>query len=57
VLSFGIPLALVPLLIIASKREVMGSMVNPRWVSAFAGVLAAMIIALNVFLIQQLFFG
>jgi Mn2+/Fe2+ NRAMP family transporter len=35
----------------------MGSMVNPRWVSAFAGLLAAMIIALNVFLIQQLFFG
>jgi manganese transport protein len=57
VLSFGIPFALVPLLIIASKREVMGSMVNPRWVSAFAGLLAAMIIALNVFLIQQLFFG
>jgi manganese transport protein len=57
VLSFGIPFALVPLLIIAAKREVMGSMVNPRWVSAFAGALAAMIIALNVFLIQQLFFG
>ena len=57
VLSFGIPFALVPLLIIASKREVMGSLVNPRWLTAFAGVLAAMIIALNVFLIQQLFFG
>ena len=57
VLSFGIPFALVPLLIIAAKREVMGSMVNPRWLSAFAGVLAAMIIALNVFLLQQLFFG
>jgi manganese transport protein len=56
VLSFGIPFALVPLLIVASKREVMGSMANPRWLSAFAGVLAAMIIALNVFLLQQLFF-
>ena len=31
VLSFGIPFALVPLLIIASKREVMGDLVNPRW--------------------------
>ncbi len=57
VLSFGIPFALVPLLIIASKRSVMGPLVNPRWLSAFAGVLAAMIIGLNVFLIEQLFFG
>jgi manganese transport protein len=57
VLSFGIPFALVPLLVIASKREVMGSMVNPRWLTAFAGVLAAMIIGLNVFLLQQVFFG
>jgi manganese transport protein len=57
VLSFGIPFALVPLLIVASKREVMGDLVNPRWLSAFAGVIAALIIALNVFLLQQVFFG
>jgi manganese transport protein len=57
VLSFGIPFALVPLLIIASRRDVMGSMVNPRWLTSFAGLLAAMIIALNVFLLQQVFFG
>jgi manganese transport protein len=57
VLSFGIPFALVPLLMIASRREVMGAMVNPLWLTAFAGMLAAMIIALNVFLLQQVFFG
>ncbi len=57
VLSFGIPFALVPLLIIASKKEIMGSLVNPGWLSALAGVLAALIIALNVFLIQQVFFA
>jgi manganese transport protein len=57
VLSFGIPFALVPLLIIASKREVMGDLVNPRWLSALAGVLASLIIALNVFLLEQVFFG
>jgi manganese transport protein len=57
VLSFGIPFALVPLLIIASRREVMGDLVNPRWLTAFAGVLASLIIALNVFLLYQLFFG
>jgi manganese transport protein len=57
VLSFGIPFALVPLLIIASRREVMGELVNPRWLTAFAGALAGLIIALNVFLLQQVFFG
>ncbi|HEX7059925.1 MAG TPA: Nramp family divalent metal transporter [Solirubrobacterales bacterium] len=57
VLSFGIPFALVPLLMIASRREVMGALVNPRWLTTFAGVLAAMIIALNVFLLEQVFFG
>jgi manganese transport protein len=57
VLSFGIPFALVPLLMLAAKRDVMGELVNPRWLTAVAGVLAAMIIALNVFLLQQVFFG
>jgi manganese transport protein len=57
VLSFGIPFALVPLLMLASKKSVMGAMVNPRWLTGFAGALAAMIIALNVFLLQQVFFG
>jgi manganese transport protein len=57
VLSFGIPFALVPLLIIAANKEVMGDLVNPRWLSALAGVLASLIIALNVFLLFQVFFG
>ena len=57
VLSFGIPFALVPLLIIASRREVMGELVNPPWLTALAGTLAAMIIGLNVFLLFQVFTG
>ena len=57
VLSFGIPFALIPLLIIARRREVMGALVNPGWLTAVASVLAAMIIALNLFLLHQLFFG
>jgi manganese transport protein len=57
VLSFGIPFALVPLLLIAADREVMGDLVNPRWLSALAGFLASLIIALNAFLLFQLFFG
>ena len=57
VLSFGIPFALIPLLVIARRRNVMGALVNPGWLTALASVLAACIIALNVFLLQQLFFG
>ena len=34
VLSFGIPFALVPLLLIARERKVMGTLVNPRWLTA-----------------------
>jgi manganese transport protein len=57
VLSFGIPFALVPLLLIAADREVMGELANPRWLSALAGFLAALIIALNAFLLIQLAVG
>ena len=57
VLSFGIPFALIPLVVIARRPEVMGALVNPRWVTVLASVVAAMVISLNVFLLQQLFFG
>jgi manganese transport protein len=57
VLSFGIPFALVPLLLIAADRKVMGDLANPPWLSALAGFFAALIIALNVFLLYQVFFG
>ncbi len=55
VLSFGIPFALVPLLMIARRPEIMGSLANPGWLTAIAGTLAALIIGLNVFLIADLF--
>jgi manganese transport protein len=57
VLSFGIPFALVPLLMIAADRKVMGELANPKWLTALAGVLSTLIIALNVFLLVQVFFG
>ncbi len=55
VLSFGIPFALVPLVLIARRRDVMGALANPAWLSTLASVLAAMIIGLNVFLLEQVF--
>ncbi|HEY3552500.1 MAG TPA: Nramp family divalent metal transporter, partial [Solirubrobacterales bacterium] len=57
VLSFGIPFALVPLLMIAANKEVMKDLVNPRWLTAIAGALAGLIIALNAFLLLQLAVG
>jgi manganese transport protein len=56
VLSFGIPLALIPLVMLTMRRDVMGVHVNRR-VTTVAGVtLAALITALNVFLIYQQIF-
>ncbi len=57
VLSFGIPFALVPLLLIAADRRVMGELVNPGWLSALAGFFATLIIALNAFLLVDLAIG
>ena len=57
VLSFGIPFALIPLVLIARRRDVMGSLANPWWLTALAAALGGLIIALNVFLLQQVFLG
>jgi manganese transport protein len=55
VLSFGIPFALIPLVIFTSKREIMGILVNRRVTIAAAGVVALLISGLNVFLLAQTF--
>ena len=57
VLSFGIPFALVPLIILSRDHGVMGSMVNRRHTTVVASIVAAMIIALNGFLLFDTFFG
>ncbi|HEX4753250.1 MAG TPA: Nramp family divalent metal transporter [Solirubrobacterales bacterium] len=57
VLSFGIPFALVPLVMIAAKREVMGELVNPPWLTVIAAVIAGAIVALNVFLLYEFVAG
>jgi manganese transport protein len=55
VLSFGIPFALVPLVVFTSKREIMGALVNHRATTVAATVIAALISGLNVFLLVQTF--
>ncbi len=57
VLSFGIPFALVPLILLTRREDLMGPYVN-RWATtALAGLVAALIIGLNAFLVYQTFFG
>ena len=57
VLSFGIPFALVPLVLHTSSRDVMGMHVNRRYTIAAAWLATGVISALNVFLLYQQFFG
>jgi manganese transport protein len=57
VLSFGIPFTLVPLVILTSRRAVMGHLVNRRVTSAAGAVVAVAIIALNGFLILHVLGG
>jgi manganese transport protein len=50
-LSFGIPFALVPLLLFTGSRTLMGSLVNRRPTQLAAGLVAAVIIGLNAYLL------
>lgn len=51
VLSLQLPFAVVPLVILTGSKAKMGEMVAPRWLTLLAGVIAAIIIVLNVKLI------
>jgi manganese transport protein len=55
VLSFGIPFALVPLVWFTARTDVMGSLRNHRATTIAASLVAALIIALNIFLLAQTF--
>jgi manganese transport protein len=55
ILSFGIPFALIPLVMFTSRRDVMGTLVNRRATIAAAIVVAALISGLNLFLLAQTF--
>ncbi len=51
VLSFGIPFALVPLVLLTRRVDVMGELVNRSTTTAAAWVVAGLVIALNAFLL------
>lgn len=56
VLSFGIPLAIIPLVRLTSRKDVLGVHVNKRGTTIIAWTLAVAIVAINIFLIYQQFF-
>jgi manganese transport protein len=51
VLSFGIPFALVPLVLITRRADIMGAMVNRRATTAVISVVTLIIAGLNVYLL------
>ena len=57
VLSFGIPFALVPMVLLTRRTDIMGGLVNRPFTTVVASIVAAMIISLNLFLLYETFFG
>jgi len=57
VLSIGIPFALIPLVVLTARQDVMGEYVNARRTTAGACLVAAIVIALNVSLLWLTFRG
>jgi manganese transport protein len=55
VLSFGIPFALVPLVLLTRRRDIMGALVNRRVTTVVASIVAVIISSLNIFLLVDTF--
>jgi manganese transport protein len=57
VLSFGIPFALVPLILLSRRHDVMGALVNHRTTTTVGVAIAALISGLNIFLLVRTLLG
>ena len=57
ILSFGIPFALIPLVMFTRRRDIMGDLVNHRITTILVTGVVTVIVALNPFLLYQTFFG
>jgi manganese transport protein len=56
-LSFGLPMAVIPLIVFTSKKQLMGILVNRTATKVLASLAAAVIVALNVYLLYSVFAG
>jgi len=52
-LSFGIPFALVPLVLFTQRRRLMGTLTNAKLTTSVAWIVAGLIVVLNIYLISQ----
>ena len=57
ILSFTLPFALIPLILLTRREAVMGDLVNGRIANALAYIAAAVVIALNLLLIYEILGG
>ena len=57
VLSFGLPFAIIPLVMFTARRDIMGALVNRRLTTGAAVIVAMLIVALNLYLLFQIFSG
>jgi manganese transport protein len=57
VLSFGLPFAVIPLVMFTRRRDLMGVLVNRRLTTVLASLIAGLIIVLNLYLLYQIFAG
>lgn len=56
-LSFGLPFAIIPLVMFTSRKEIMGVLVNHKITSWLASIVAGIIVFLNIYLLFQTFLG
>ncbi len=56
-LSFGLPFAIIPLVVFTSRKSIMGVLVNRRLTTVLLGASAVLIVLLNGFLLYQTIFG
>lgn len=56
-LSFGLPFAVIPLVMFTARKDLMGVLVNHRITTIIASLVATLIVALNLFLLYQTLFG
>jgi manganese transport protein len=57
VLSFGLPFAVVPLILFTRRRDIMGELVNRRATTVVASIMAVVIVTLNLYLLYETFAG
>ena len=57
VLSFGLPFAIIPLVMFTRRRDLMGVLVNKPLTTVMAILAAALIVGLNLYLLCQTFIG